>query len=134
MGVRLKTRSRIEDIVEVNDGHTISSNVQQDTDRVDRMMSDKRVKDAIPNRNDPEDRRAIKRQAEQAAECPVMEHSDESDETLVTTLCGLLSHLLAEKVDVFFSYKDKDRLIASQIGKKLESWSDGKLRIKHMAD
>jgi hypothetical protein len=114
--------------------NTESSNARRDTDRVDLLMRDKRVADSISNRNDPEDRRALKRQAEQAAEWLVMEHSDESDETLVTTLCGLLPRLLAEKVDVFFSYKAKDRLIASQIGKKLESWSAGKLRIKHMAD
>ena len=113
--------------------NTESSNARQD--RVDILM--RCVADDI-NSNDPPVRRSLEHHAVQAAEWLVNEHSRESDETLVTTLCGLLprlKNLLAGgEVNVFFSYKDKDGPIARTIAKKLESWSAGKLKVKHMAD
>ena len=87
---------------------------------------------------DPNINQELRKRAEQAADWLVKEHPRESDETLVTTLCGLLprlKNLLADgEVNVFFSYKDKDGPIARTIAKKLESWSAGKLKVKHMAD
>ena len=115
--------------------NTKSSNARQYPDRVDLLIE--RVAGYISS-NDPELRRLLKRQAEQAAEWLVEEHTIESDETLVTTLCGLLPRLknllVGGEVNVFFSYKAKDAPIASEVGRKLESWSAGKLRIRHMAD
>ena len=113
--------------------NTESSDARQDTDRVDRLMECV-AGDIDSVANDPQVRRSLKRQAEQAAEWLVKEHHHESDETLVTTLRGLLPRLLAGVVNVFFSYKAKDAPIASEVGRKLESWSAGKLRIRHMAD
>ena len=113
--------------------NTEPSNAPIDTDRVDLLMRDNRVVDYISKKS-PSDRRALERQAQEAAECLVKEHPDVTDEMLVTTLCGLLPRFLAKEVNVFYSYKDKDSLIADQIGEKLKSWSAGKLRISDMAD
>ena len=114
--------------------NTESSNAPQDTDLVGSLMRDKRVADYIESNSNGSARRALTRQAEQAAEWLLKEHRYESDEMLVTTLRGLLPSLLAGKVNVFFSYKAKDREMARTIGRKLERWSAGKLKINHMAD
>jgi TIR domain len=113
--------------------NTESSDALQDTDRVDRVMSDKRVADYISKKS-PGERRTLQYRAQEAAKWLVREYPQESDETLMTTLERLLPRLLVEKVDVFFSYKAKDKAIAIQIAERLHRWSDGKLMIRHMAD
>ena len=110
-----------------------SSGALQDADRVDRVMSDRRVADYISKKS-PGERRALQHRAQDAAEWLVREYPDESDETLVMTLERLLPPLLVEKVDVFFSYKAKDKPIAIEIAERLHRWSNGKLTIRHMAD
>ena len=109
------------------------SDVPLMTDRVDRVMSEDRVAKFI-SKNAPGERRALQSRAQDAAEWLVREYPSVSDEALVTTLVGVLPSLLAGKLNVFFSYKGKDKQIAIQIAKKLEVWSDRKLKMNHMAD
>jgi len=107
---------------------TESSNILQMTDRVARLMSDQRIADVIAKNT------AVEPQVREACEWLVKQHDGVSDKTLLTALDRVLPALLAGSLRVFFSYKAKDKQIARQIASKLESWSAGKLKVKHMYD
>ena len=117
--------------------NTESSDARRDRDRVDLLIE--RVAGDIDS-NDPGVRRSLRRQVEQAAEWLVKNHPhcEWPDETLVTLLRLLLPRLkgwiTGRKVNAFFSYKAKHEPIASEVARKLEIWSAGKLKINHMAD
>jgi hypothetical protein len=86
----------------------------------------RRVEDAISSSS------RLRSRASLAAECLVDKYRSESDESLATTLRNLLPKLLEDKVTAFFSYKERDKIVAERIVDRLETWSNNNLFIYHM--
>ena len=106
----------------------ITAAAQPIIDRADRLINDQSVADFLARHA------GVDRRARDAADWLVKEHPTASEETLSLALSRVLQTLVAEKLSVFFSYKSKDKPIALRIADRLQRWSAGKLKVKHMAD
>jgi hypothetical protein len=103
-----------------------SSNELQTRDRIDRMMRNEEIVKFITKNSTVEPR------AREAAEWLVSECPGASEDEMIRTLLRVLPSLARGNLKVFFSYKAKDKQIATQIASWLEEWSAGRLQMQHM--